>query len=314
MKYDPEGRDVSIPQIFDRKLVAHRRNRSTQSDCARDAGFLLDRAVDDICERLSIVTRDFENALIIGAHDGRVGRALRAARPRLATLQVDHAHALLAHADEPKLVADEEALPFAPDTFDLVIAPLTLQYCNDLPGVLAQIQSCLKPDGLLLGALMGGQTLVELSDAMLSAEAEMTDTAVMRVMPRIEVRQLGQLLQRAGFTLPVTDSDVVDVTYQTPLHAMREIKAMGGSNMLAARPPRPMTRGLLMRACEIYSDRYRTSDGRIRATFEILTITGWAPHPDQPKPLKPGSATHRLADALGVDETALSDRKTEDER
>ncbi|MEO1719054.1 MAG: methyltransferase domain-containing protein [Pseudomonadota bacterium] len=287
---------MDVPRLFDRSLVAHRRNRSATS--SPDAGFLLDRAVDDALERLAIVTRDFTDILVLGAHDGRAGRRLRAAYPQATVLEVDHAADLLALADGPTLVADEEALPFEAEQFDLVVSPLVLHAVNDLPGVLSQIQRCLRPDGLLVGALAGGRTLEELADAMLTAEAEQTGAVSMRVAPRIDVRQLGSLLQRAQFALPVVDSDVVSTTYASPLHLMREVKAMGASNALAERPRTPMTRGLLLRACEVYAERYADDDGRVRATFEVLTMTGWAPHPDQPKPLKPGSATHRLADAL----------------
>jgi hypothetical protein len=168
-----------------------------------------------------------------------------------------------------------------------------------------QIRRALKPDGLLLASLLGGETLKELRQAWLAAEAELTGGASPRVAPFADVRDLGALLQRAGFALPVVDSEVVTATYASPLALMREIKAMGASNMLAARRPHPMTRGLLSRATEIYTERFAGANGRVPATFEILTATAWAPDENQPKPLRPGLAQTRLAEALGTSERKL---------
>ena len=199
-----------------------------------------------------------------------------------------------------RVVADEEALPFADASLDLVVSGLSLQLVNDLPGALVQIRRALKPDGLLLASLLGGATLQELREAWLAAEAEISGGASPRVAPFADVRDMGALLQRAGFALPVVDSETVTVTYANPLALMQEIKAMGASNMLLARRRTPVTRGLLLRAAEIYAERFAGADGRVPATFEILTLTAWAPDESQPKPLRPGSAQTRLADALGV--------------
>ena len=173
---------------------------------------------------------------------------------------------------------------------------------NDLPGTLVQIRRILKPDGLFLGAVLGGATLTELRQAFVAAEAEMEGGASPRVAPFADVRDLGGLLQRAGFALPVVDADVVTVAYPTPLHLMREIRAMGASNMLAERRRVPLRRATLLRAAAIYAERFSRADGRVTATFEILTLTGWCPHESQQKPLRPGSATARLSDSLGVPE------------
>jgi NADH dehydrogenase [ubiquinone] 1 alpha subcomplex assembly factor 5 len=170
-----------------------------------------------------------------------------------------------------------------------------------------QVRRALKPDGLLLASLLGGETLKELRQAWLAAEAELTGGASPRVAPFADVRDLGALAQRAGFALPVVDSETVTATYASPLVLMQELKAMGASNMLVARRRRPVTRGLLLRAAAIYAERFAAADGRVPATFEILTLTAWAPDPSQPKPLRPGSAQTRLADALGTRERKLKE-------
>ncbi len=199
-------------------------------------------------------------------------------------------------------------MPFAPASLDLVVSGLALHHVNDLPGSLVQIRRALKPDGLFLAALLGGETLKELREAWLIAEDEVSGGASPRVAPFADVRDLGGLLQRAGFALPVADTDVVRVTYASPLDLMREIKAMGASNVLTARRRVPVTRTLLFRAAEVYAERFALADGRIPATFEIITLTAWVPHESQQKPLQPGSAKARLADALGVMEQGAGEK------
>ena len=213
-------------------------------------------------------------------------------------------------ASQPRtrIIADEEALPFAPASLDLVVSGLVLHHVNDLPGTLVQIRRALKPDGLFLAALLGGETLKELREAWLIAEDEIMGGASPRVAPFADVRDLGGLLQRAGFALPVADTDVVRVTYASPLDLMREIKAMGASNVLTARRRVPVTRKLLFRAAEVYAERFALADGRIPATFEIITLTAWVPHESQQKPLRPGSAKSRLAEALGVKEQGTGEK------
>ncbi len=293
--------------VFDRALVARRRDRAAAADGDHD--FLLARVAEDFAERLAIVQRQFPLALALGDARGRVSAVLRTSRRVGTVIEADLAPALLPAArDRLRVVADEEALPFADASLDLVASGLTLHLVNDLPGALVQIRRALKPDGLFLAALLGGQTLDGLRAAWVAAEAEIHGGASPRVAPFADVRDLGALLQRAGFALPVVDSDVVRVAYAEPLALMRELKAMGASNALASRRRRPVTRRLLLRACEIYADRHARPDGRVEATFEIITLTAWVPHPSQPKPLRPGSARTRLADALGVTEQTLPAR------
>lgn len=290
-------------RIFDRTLLGARRNRIAAGAAAHD--FLLERVADDIAERLAIVQRKFPLAANIGAHHGLLAQRISGVSGVARVINVDHTVRLLDQCKGARVVADEEALPFAAASLDLVVSGLSLHLVNDLPGALVQIRRALKPDGLLLAALLGGQTLTELRQAWLTAESEITGGASPRVAPFADVRDLGALLQRAGFALPVVDSEIVTVTYATPLDLMRELKDMGASNMLSARHRRPVTRGLLLRAAEVYAERFALPDGRVPATFEILTLTAWAPDESQPKPLRPGSAKTRLADALGTTERKL---------
>jgi SAM-dependent methyltransferase len=290
-------------RIFDRDLLRRRRERVARNPESHD--FLLDRVAADIAERLAFIKRTFPVAANIGAHHGLLSQRLRAGAGIAMIVDVERSEALLDRCQGLRVVADEEALPFAPASLDLVVSGLSLHLVNDLPGTLVQLRRALKPDGLLLTGLLGGETLKELRQAWLAAEAELTGGASPRVAPFADVRDLGSLLQRAGFALPVVDSEVVTVTYSSPLALMRDLKAMGASNMLAARRKIPVTRRLLQRAAEIYAERFARADGRVPATFEILTLTAWAPDESQQKPLRPGSAQARLADALGVSEGKL---------
>jgi NADH dehydrogenase [ubiquinone] 1 alpha subcomplex assembly factor 5 len=293
-------------RLFDRALLARRRARVSASATQHD--FLLARVADDLAERLAIVRRSFPLAVNLGAHHGLVSQAIQGIAGVERVIDVDAtAAALLRGPARLRVVAEEDALPFAEASLDLVVSGLSLQLVNDLPGALVQIRRALKPDGLLLASLLGGATLKELREAWLAAEAEISGGASPRVAPFADVRDMGALLQRAGFALPVVDSETVTVTYANPLALMQEIKAMGGSNMLVARRRTPVKRSLLLRAAEIYAERFAGPDGRVPATFEILTLTAWAPDESQPKPLRPGSAQTRLADALGVSERKLKE-------
>ncbi len=287
--------DAQAP--FDRALLVRRRERAASG--AADVDFLLRRVAEDMAERVAVVQRTFPLAADIGAHHGVVARALAGLDNVGTVISVDPAAHLLAGAPGPKLVADEEALPFADGSLDLAVSALSLQFVNDLPGTLAQIRRALRPDGMLLAAMLGGVTLTELRQSWLAAEAEVEGGASPRVAPFVDVREAGALLQRAGFALPVVDSETLMVTYASPLALMREIKAMGASNMLRARRKQPVRRETLIRAAEIYAERFGTGDGRVPATFEIVTMTAWVPHESQPKPLKPGSAQVSLARVLG---------------
>ena len=206
------------------------------------------------------------------------------------------------------VAADEEALPFGDGTLDLVVSALALQFVNDLPGTLVQIRRSLKPDGLFLAALLGGDTLTELREAFAAAEAEVEDGVSPRVAPFADLRELGALLQRAGFALPVTDVDRLTVRYGSPFDLMHDLRRMGATNALVERSRRPLKRRTLARMAEIYGERFADADGRIRATFEIVWLSGWAPHESQQQPLKPGSAQRRLADALGAKEIPAGEK------
>jgi NADH dehydrogenase [ubiquinone] 1 alpha subcomplex assembly factor 5 len=292
-------------RVFDRALLVRRRGRVARSAANHD--FLLKRVGDDLAERLAIVRRGFPLAANIGAHHGVVSRAIRGVAGVENVINLDASVELLREAPGLRVVADEETLPFADDSLDLVVSGLSLQLVNDLPGALLQIRRALRPDGLLLASILGGATLRELRESWIAAEAEISGGASPRIAPFADVRDMGTLLQRAGFALPVVDSETLTVTYANPLALMREIKAMGASNMLCARRRTPVTRRLLLRAAEIYAERFAADDGRVPATFEILTLTAWSPDESQPKPLRPGSAQTRLADALGVNERKLKE-------
>jgi SAM-dependent methyltransferase len=282
---------MAVPLLFDRDTLAARRVRAARAP----ADFLLRCAAEEIADRLTTVLRDFERVVEVGS----LSTTLREAIPRKSGgtyLRLGPA------AGMPDIVADEEALPLAPETFDLAVSALSLQAVNDLPGALAQIRRTLKPDGLFLAALLGGATLTELRQSFTRAEAEIEGGASPRVFPFGDVRDFGALLQRAGFALPVTDSDSLTVRYADAFALMADLRAMGGTNILAARRRAPTRRTTIFRMAEIYRERFADADGRIRATFEIVYLSGWAPHESQQNPLKPGSAKVRLADALGTRE------------
>jgi SAM-dependent methyltransferase len=283
-------------KIFNRRLARTRRDKAAAG--ARAVEFLLERVAVDIEERLSVTKRAFPTALSLGAYHGVLGDRLRDVRGIETVIQCEASLPLLRQASGLRVQADEEALPFRDESLDLVVSGLSLHLANDLPGVLVQIRRALKPDGLFLGALLGGETLTELRQSLLAAEEELEGGASPRVAPFADVRDLGGLLQRAGFALPVADAEMVQVTYQHPLALMRELRAMGASNVLTARRRTLMRRETLARASAIYIKRFGLSNGRVPATFEILTMTGWAPHESQQKPLAPGSGRVSLADIL----------------
>ena len=206
------------------------------------------------------------------------------------------------------VVADEEALPFRDASLDLVVSALALQFVNDLPGTLIQIRRALKPDGLFLAAMIGGDSLAELREAFAAAEAEVEGGVSPRVAPFADLRDLGALLQRAGFALPVTDVDRLTVRYASPLALMHDLRRMGAGNALTERRRTPLRRATLRRMLEIYAERFADPDGRIRATFEIVWLSGWAPHESQQQPLEPGSAKTRLADALRTQEISAGEK------
>jgi SAM-dependent methyltransferase len=207
-----------------------------------------------------------------------------------------------------RVVADEARLPFAEASLDLIVSSLALHWLDDLVGALIQIRRALKPDGLFLGAVLGGATLTELRSALVDAELEIAGGAGPRVSPFLDAYDGAALMQRAGFALPVVDVDRVNALYDHPLKLAADLRAMGETNVLLDRLRAPLTRTLLARASELYFQRFGAADGRVVATFEIITLTGWSPHPDQQKPLAPGSARMRLADALGAQERPAGEK------
>jgi len=297
---------TSPSELFDRKTLVRQRERAAQRIDAHD--FLLQRATEDIIERLEVIQREFPIAVNLGAHHGVLSRALAGLPGAGTVISVEESAALLSQCPPPRVRADMEMLPFGGERLDLVVSAMALQFANDLPGTLVQIRRALKPDGLFLAALLGGATLQELRAALMTAETGITGGAAPRVAPMADVRDFGGLLQRAGFNLPVSDTDVVHVSYETPFALMDELRGMGAANALRERSRQPLRRDVLMRAAEIYAEHYGTEDGRVTATFEIITLTGWAPHESQQKPLRPDSAQARLADALGTEERSAGDK------
>jgi NADH dehydrogenase [ubiquinone] 1 alpha subcomplex assembly factor 5 len=291
--------------IFDRHLVRRRRDRAAPGFRAVD--FLVREAAERLVERLLDIDRRFERVVELGCHDGLLRDILRDGLPPgrvgwLAQADLSPAMAGMAADGGPAFVADEEWLPLADASVDAVLSCLSLHWVNDLPGAFSQIRRALRPDGFFLGCLLGGETLVELREVLRDAEAEVTGGLSPRVSPVADASDAAGLLQRAGFALPVVDSDRLTVTYEHAIALMRELRAMGEANAVADRLPHPTRRTTLFRAAELYAERHGGSDGRIPATFQILWVAGWAPDESQQKPLRPGSASARLADALDARE------------
>jgi NADH dehydrogenase [ubiquinone] 1 alpha subcomplex assembly factor 5 len=288
--------------LFDRRAWRLHRDRAARlAQGQAGADFLHAEIADRLLDRLDLVGREFPLALDLGARGGGLARTL-AQRPGTAQVVAAEPSALfLAGAPSPRAIADPELLPFRDASFDLIASVLALHWTADLPGVLAQLRRALRPDGLLLAAMLGGQTLVELRTALFEAELAEEGGVSPRVSPAIELADAAALLQRAGFAMPVADSETITVSYPDALALMRDLRAMGETNALAARR-RFMRRATLARAAMVYAEQFGDSEARIPATFEILFLCGWAPHPEQPRPLPRGSATHRLGDALNAAE------------
>lgn len=262
--------------IFDTASVLRNRGRSRK--LGSDFDFLRCEVADRLQDRVQDVNRPFENILDVGGDMMRfTGRGIGDAN----TVDI---------SDEPLNVPQGH--------YGLIISNLVMHWVNDLPGLLIQLNRALKPDGLLLASMLGGETLQELRHSLLSAEVEITGGANARVAPFADVKNLGSLLQRAGLALPVTDTDTITVTYDHPLKLMQELRGMGEANALKSRSKNFLRRDVIGRACEIYQEEYALSNGRIPATFQIMYLTGWHPHESQQKPMKPGSAKMSLADAL----------------
>lgn len=284
--------------VFDPKAVRLHRTRAAHAPDAAD--FLLREAAERLAERLDDIARPFPRALDLGCRDGMLARLLAGRGGIESLVHADAAFAYARQAPVPALVAEAEALPFAPASFDLVLSNLDLHWTNDLPGALLQLRHALKPDGLLLASLFAGGTLGELRQAWLEAELAEEGGASPRVAPFADAGDLGHLLQRAGFALPVIDNDTIEVTYPDALALMRDLRAMGESNAVRERRRQFTRRTMLMRAALRYAELFAGSDGRIPASFELATLIAWAPHESQPKPVRRGSAQARLADTLGL--------------
>jgi SAM-dependent methyltransferase len=271
----------SPPVLFDRALLRVRQRRAAKMGAVP---FLLDRVAEDMAERLQAVLRVFQHAADIGTPGDQVRIALAGHVAELSPIDLP--------------IDESEALGLLPESIDLAVSGLAFQFVNDLPGVLAQIRRALKPDGLLLAATIGGETLTELRQAFAAAESELEGGMSPRVAPFADLRDAGALLQRAGFAVPVTDVDRVVVRYGDAFALMHDLRRMGAANILAERRRTPLRRATLLRMAQIYHERFTDPDGRIRATFDIVWLSGWAPHESQQKPLQPGSAKASLEEAV----------------
>ena len=275
------GSRASAPELFDHALLQARQHRAERLGAAT---FLLERVSEDAMERLVAVVRSFAAVADIGSPGAAVGDALRARFDDVTRVDL--------------LGRVREDLALAPQSLDLAVSALALHFANDLPGVLAQLRRALRPDGLLLAALLGGDTLTELRQAFAAAETEVEGGLSPRVAPFADLRDLGALLQRAGFALPVADVDRIVVRYDNAFALMQDLRRMGATNVLRERRRTPLRRATLLRMAQVYGERFADADGRIRATFDVVWLSGWTPHDSQQKPLKPGSATHSLAEAV----------------
>ncbi|PPR12185.1 MAG: Malonyl-[acyl-carrier protein] O-methyltransferase [Alphaproteobacteria bacterium MarineAlpha11_Bin1] len=290
--------------LFDRRAVRKHRQRAARS--IAEHNFLYREVANRISDRLEDINRRFETVIDIGGGHGTT--ILPYSTADLVT--GDLSDGLLRESNRKRaVVMDEEFLPFAPNTFDLAISCLSLHWVNDLPGALLQIRKTLKPDGLFLAAILGGDTLIELRRVFLEAEAETTGGTSPHTSPVADISQSGALLQRAGFSLPVVDTDTLTVTYSDMFALMRDLRGMGGTNAVAARDKNFLRRDTLLAAAARYQELYTDTDGRITATFQIIWLTGWSPADNQQQPLRPGSAQSRLADALNTNEN-IADEKT----
>ncbi|WP_404934433.1 methyltransferase domain-containing protein [Nitratireductor sp. L15S-10] len=280
--------------LFDSELALLRKKRALKYGDP-DARFLMHRVADDLGERLATVERHFDHAAAAFClTDDAVRTMLSGGKTKVVTrIETDPAF-----LDGDGRIADAETFPAEPASFDLIVSLLNLHEINDIPGMLAQIRRALKPDGLFLGAMAGAGTLQELREVLLAAETELSAGAAPRVSPFADVRDVGGLLQRAGFALPVADLETITVRYATMFDLMRDLRSMGATSVLTARSREPATRALFMRAAQLYAERFSDPDGRIRASFNIVWMSGWAPHASQQKPLAPGSARMSLKEAL----------------
>ena len=285
-----------IHEIFDRKLVKLHRDRAV-----RELGnfeFLFCEVARMLADRLSDIRRRFPVALDVGCHTGQMTKILKNLSKIDTTLQCDLSERMVRQTSGLRFAADEEFLPVGDGMLDLLISCLSLHWVNDLPGCLIQMRQALKEDGLFLAALFGGETLKELRQSLIEAETQIVGGAGPRVSPFADIQDGGALLQRAGFALPVVDTDILTVSYENPLKLMHDLRGMGEQMAAHTRQKTFTRRDVLFRAADIYQTTYGGADGRIPATFEVITLTAWAPSTNQPQPLMRGSGQLSLADAL----------------
>ncbi|MFZ5782613.1 MAG: methyltransferase domain-containing protein [Pseudomonadota bacterium] len=292
--------------VFDRAVLRQRRDRAARDWQPR--AFLKREIARRLVERMDDVRRRFPAALDLGAHGDEFHQALEGRRSVEWLVRLDLSHRFARNTRGPAVVADEEALPFAAASFDLVVSGMALHWVNDLPGALVQIRRILRPDGLFLGAMLGGATLWQLRQALAQAESEVDGGLSARVSPFATLADAAALLQRAGFALPVADSETIEVEYGHALALMQDLRGMGESNLVLDRRRTTTRRATLVRAAEIYHERFALGSGRVPVSFEVLFLHGWAPDRSQPRPIKPGSASRRLADALGSAEQSAGEK------
>lgn len=297
---------VVPPLIFDRKAVSRHRTRAGGITDATSV--LLARNRDQLLDRLLDVKRTFSCALSLGCRSGLTAEHLKTERGIATVIAADYAESFARqarNAGHVSVACDEEWIPFWTDAFDLIIAEHTLHWTNDLPGALIQLRRCLRPDGLFLASLFGGSTLHELRDAFISAESDLLGGVTPRVSPFVDVRDAGDLLMRAGLALPVADTDIIEMEYENLNALMSDLRLMGETNAVKDRHPGLSTPRLFAAVEQVYRQQHATKNGHLKASFEIVMLTGWAPSETQQKALIPGSAKGRLADALGAEESKL---------
>ena len=293
---------MSVPILFDQRLIRQHRQRASRRYA--DFAFLKDAAAIRLADRLELMRRHFDLCLDIGAHDGRLAQHFAALGKIGHIIHTDPAvgFAFASKQHGSGVVHALGDLPYKPESFDAVFSCLSLHWVDDLPGLMMQARRLLKPDGLLLVSLLGGNSLAEFKQALAEAEQDITGGLSPRCAPMADIRDIGGLISRAGLALPVADSDRLTVNYPHMFKLMEDLRGMGEQNAMLARLKTPTRRRVFMRAAEIYQQRFARADGQIPASFEIVTVTGWAPHESQQKPIRPGTAAHRLASALETDE------------
>ena len=297
----PIKNDSNAIEVFDCETLVRNKQRAAKN--IENHNFLFNWALDNTHDRLEIIKRDFPQTALIGArHSKTVAERIKIGKNIRNLTILDTSPSLLDQQTETKITITEEFLPLPPQSLDMIISNLELHSINDVPGMLIQIKQALKPDGLFIATLFGGDTLTELRQCIAQAEVSIYGGISPHIFPFADKQQMGSVMQRAGFALPVIDSDIITVTYNDIFKLMTDIRGMGEGNAVKARDKKPLSRAVLMEAARLYQERFSDPDGRIRATFEIIFLLGWAPHDSQQKPLRPGSAKTELATALGTTE------------